>query len=168
MRRRTLGLTLALVGFTVLALALYTYALPNANLSKTVTLEPSSGTFAQVSLCPGDKVQGTLDVTDGTAGIKVYVEDPPPMEVVYNGGTVYDHLEFSFNAQTSGVYRVNFENLSPANQQTIAYSLTFPSNPGVIGYLAITVGVLLLVVGPLIALSFRQKALKLDIAQPRS
>ncbi len=94
---------------------------------------------------------------DGTAGIKVYVEDPPPMEVVYNGGTVYNHLEFSFSAQTSGVYRVNFENISPTNQQTIVYSVTFPSNPGILRYLAITVGALLLVAGPLIALSSSRK-----------
>ncbi len=156
MRRRILGLTLAVVGFAVLALALYTSSLPVMRESKNLTLEPSTGTFDQINLNTNDKVQGTLDVIEGPAGIRVYVEDPS-LKVVYNGGTVYNDLDFSFNAQTSGVYRVNFENLSPTNQQTITYSLVFPAIRGIVWYVAIVAGALLVVVGLGVAIVLGRK-----------
>jgi hypothetical protein len=55
----------------------------------------------------------------------------PLREVIYNGGTIYNSLEFVFKAESNGIYLVNFENANPSNQQTVEYSLTYPAFPAV-------------------------------------
>jgi hypothetical protein len=105
-------------------------------MSKTVQLE----------LNPGDKVQGALTILDGDEGITVYIENPRG-EASYNGGTVYNKVDFSFSSQTAGQHIAIFTNLSPTNTQTIEYSFTYPALPSIASIVIIVLGVFLLLIG---------------------
>lgn len=145
MRLSLLGVSLLVIGIVVLSVGVYTCAFPPATQTKTATLEPSAGSFEQLELNQGDKLQVTLTVTDGSA-VRVTVEDPSS-EIIYNGGTVFMDLEFNVNAETSGIHKIHFVNDSPTDQLTIDYSVTYPTFPGILTYSAIIVGLLLAVNG---------------------
>ena len=56
-------------------------------------------------------------------------------------------MAFSFDAQTTGLYIVNFDNLSSANQQTIEYSLIHSTFSRTLSLAATIIGVILLIAG---------------------
>ncbi len=157
MNKKALGAIILIIGLIVLAFGIYGYAFSaTATQTHTETIDASDGVFVQFELGQGDAVKGALTVLDGHEGIAVYVENPAK-EVVYNGGTVYSSLEFSFNAQTSGAYIVNFDNLSSANQQIIEYSLTHSTNSRIVSLIATVIGALFLISGIIIAVTSIRK-----------
>ncbi len=145
MQKRTLGLILTIIGLAILVSGIAAYTVSTTQ-THTVTLPISDGLSVPLELSAGDKVQGAVTVLNGNEGINVYVENPQN-EVIYNGGTVYSNVEFSFNAQTFGSYAVIINNLSSTNGQTIEYSLTYPSIPSIVGLALIIVGVFFVVAG---------------------
>jgi hypothetical protein len=146
MYRKTLGVTFTVIGLVALILGIYAYAFSTETLTQTITIDPSDGFAAQLEIEQGDVVRGALIILDGNEGITVLVENPAT-EVIYNGGTVYTNLEFSFNAQTTGLYALNFDNLSSANQQTIEYSLTHSTFSRTLSLAILVIGAILLAVG---------------------
>ncbi len=145
MNKKTLGLVLSILGIVILVsgVAAFTYTTTQTD---TLNLLVADGSTVTLDLGQGDKVQGSVTITNGTEGISVYVEDPSN-GVVYNGGAVYSNVEFTFNAPTAGIYTVNFDNLSTTSQQTVEYSLTSPVIPSIIGIITIIGGAFLLLIG---------------------
>jgi hypothetical protein len=127
----------------VSGVAAFTYTITQTD---TLNLPVADGSIVTLELGQGDKVQSSVTITNGTEGVKVYVEDPSS-GVVYNGGAVYSSVGFTFNAPTTGAYTVHFDNLSTANQQTVEYSLTRPVIPSIIGIITIVAGAFLLLIG---------------------
>lgn len=147
MHKKTVGILAVIVGLIIFVFGMYTYALPDTTQTKTETISPSNGIFVQLQLEQQSNLKGSLSVLGGAQGINVYIADPNE-EVIYNGGTVFTSLEFSVTAPTSGTYKVNFDNPSPANTQTIEYSVTYPADfPKTISLTIIAAGTLLLVGG---------------------
>jgi hypothetical protein len=145
MNKKTLGIILALTGLVVLSFGLFTY-IHQTTSTQTDTLHPLESKTFKLDLAPGYKVQGTLTVLDGNEGIAVFIENPDG-EVIYNGGTVYSNVEFSFDAQKLGKYFAAFTNLSPTNEQKIEYSFTYPALPSLISLAVTIIGVFLLLIG---------------------
>ena len=153
MQRKTMGILFIVIGFIVLAVGLFSYTL-TATQTRNLALSVSDGAFARIELEQGDTVRGSLLIQSGNEGIKFYVEDPVG-EVVYDGGTIYGSLDFSFHSQISGLYISRFENLSPTNQQSIEYSLTYSAVPRIVSFSAAIVGAGFFVAG--IVLMFLKK-----------
>lgn len=153
MRLSTIGLVLVVIGIVTLTIGAYTYAYPIPQ-TKTSTVEPSAGIFEQLELNQGDQLKVALTVVDGE-GVRVTVEDALS-ETVYNGGTVYTDLEFNVNAQTSGMHRINFVNISPTDELTIDYSIMYPAFPGILTYFSLIVGAVLLINGLAVILIFKR------------
>ena len=146
MYKKALGLTFITIGLIILALGISAYAFSTVTQTETKTIDASEAYVAQLELEEGDTVHGVLTVFNGNEGTAIYVENPTN-ESIYDGGTVYTSLEFNFNTQTTGAYTVNFENLSPANQQTIEYSLTHSTYSRTLSLVATIIGFILLAVG---------------------
>jgi hypothetical protein len=144
MRLSTLGLVLVVIGIVTLTIGVYTYAYPISQ-TKTSTVEPAAGIFEQLELNQGDQLKVALTVVDGE-GVSVTVEDELS-ETVYNGGTVYTTLEFNVNAQSSGLHRINFVNVSPTDELIIDYSIVYPAFPGILTYFALILGAVLVING---------------------
>jgi hypothetical protein len=144
MRHSTIGLVLVVIGIVTLTIGVYTYAYPIPQ-TKTSTVEPSAGIFEQLELNQGDQLKVALTVVDGE-GVSVTVEDELS-ETVYNGGTVYTTLEFNVNAQSSGLHRINFVNVSPTDELIIDYSIVYPAFPGILTYFALILGAVLVING---------------------
>jgi uncharacterized membrane protein len=145
MNKKTLGYILAVTGLIIIALGLFTYTY-SATVTQTETLQPLGSKIVQLELAPGDKVQGALTVLDGDEGITVYIENPRG-EASYNGGTVYDTVDFSFNTQTAGKHTAIFTNISPSSTQTIEYSFTYPVMPSLASLAIIVIGAFLVLIG---------------------
>ena len=156
MNRRTFCVLFVMIGLFVLAVGIYGFAFSTTTQTQTETIAASTGFFAQFELAQGDTVKGALTILDGNEGIVVYVENPVE-EVIYNGGTVYNSLEFSFTAQTAGSHTINFENLSPASQQTIEYSLTYSTIPRTVSISATVIGAVFFVSGMILAVTSSKK-----------
>jgi hypothetical protein len=144
MRHSTIGLVLVVIGIVTLTIGVYTYAYPISQ-TKTSTVEPAAGIFEQLELNQGDQLKVALTVVDGE-GVSVTVENAVP-ETVYNGGTVYTTLEFNVNAQSSGLHRINFVNVSPTDELIIDYSIVYPAFPGILTYFALILGAVLVING---------------------
>jgi uncharacterized membrane protein len=144
MRLSTLGLVLVVIGIVTLTIGVYTYAFSTPQ-TKTSTIEPAAGIFEQLELNQGDQLKVALTVVDGE-GVSVTVEDALS-ETVYNGGTVYTTLEFNVNAQSSGLHRINFVNVSPTDELIIDYSIVYPAFPGMLTYFALILGAVLVING---------------------
>lgn len=146
--KKTAGILLTVIGIVALVYGavVYTYT---TTQTETRTVPVSGDLTVSLELGQGDKVQGVVTVLNGNEGINVYVENPAN-EIVYNGGAVYDNVEFSFSAQTSGSYSATFHNLSRDNGQTIEYSFTYPQIPTLISYANFAVGALLVVAGAIL------------------
>ncbi|XHH09660.1 MAG: emp24/gp25L/p24 family protein [Candidatus Bathyarchaeia archaeon] len=145
MQTKTLSLILIIFGLFILVsgIVAYTYTITQ---TQTATLPIADGISIPLTLGQGDKVQGTVNILDGTQGINVYVENPNS-EVVYNGGSVLSNVEFSFNAQVSGSYKVVINNLSESNPQNIEYTFTYPALPSLASIAIIIVGFFILLIG---------------------
>lgn len=146
MYKKALGLTLTTIGLIILALGIYAYSFSTVTQNQTKTIDASDIHVAQLELELGDAVHSVLTILDGNEGIAIYVENHA-QESVYDGGTVYTSLEFNFYVQTTGPYAVNFENLSPTNQQTIEYSLTHSTYSRTLSLAITIIGAILLIAG---------------------
>jgi uncharacterized membrane protein len=145
MQTKTLGVIFVIIGLVLLVSGAVVFTYSNTQ-TRTRTLPVSEGLSVPLDLSAGDKVQGTITILDGGEGITVDVTNPNN-EIIYNGGTVYNNVEFSFNAKTSGTYTVAIDNLSTSNSQTIEYSLTYPAIPSIVGIVIIIVGIFFVVTG---------------------
>ena len=154
MYKKTLFLALSIIGLIILALGIYAYAFSTVTQNQTKAIDASEGFNAQLNLEQGVTVYGTLTILDGNQGIEVYVENPAK-ELVYDGGTVSTSLEFNFYVQTSGVYSVNFDNISPDNQQTIEYSLKHSIYSPTLSLGAMIIGAIILIISITTALISR-------------
>ena len=144
--KKALGATFITFGLVILAVGIYAYAFSTVTQTQTKTIDASNAYVTQLELEQGDAVHGVLIILDGNEGIAIYVENPTN-ESIYDGGTVYTRLEFNFNVQTTGTHTVNFENRSPANQQTIEYSLTHSTYSRTLSLVSTIIGAILLGVG---------------------
>lgn len=163
MNKKTLGYLLTSAGLVILVLGLFIYANPST-LTQTETLAPLESKTVQLELGTGDRVQGAVTVDEGNSGITVYIENPNG-ETSYNGGTVYNNVEFSFNAQTAGRHIAIITNLSPTNQQTIQYTFTYPAAPAIASIAVIIAGLFLILTGVSMIVILR-KAAEISKAKP--
>ena len=145
MYKKTIFVTLSIIGLLILAAGLYSYLFSAEIQTQTKAIETSERFTTQLNLEQGDTVYGTLTILDGTQGIAVSVENPAK-EIVYDGGTVYTSLEFNFFVQTSGLYIVNFNNTSSTIQQTIEYSLAHSKYSPPLSLAAIIIGTIILII----------------------
>jgi hypothetical protein len=149
MQRKTLGLICIAIGAIALALGAYSYTLTSA-LNGSLILNAQETTNIGVELQAGATVKGTLNVTDGTQGVRFYFENPQG-DVAYNGGTVYNSLEFSFDTAAAGNYTIKIENLSPTNQQAIEYAINYSAIPQTVSHVAVGIGAVIFGVGLVLA-----------------
>jgi len=145
MNKQTVGIIFAVTGIIILSLGLFTY-IYQTTYTQAETMQPLEIKTFELDLTPGDKVQGTVTILDGSEGISVYVENPTG-EVIYNGGTVYNSVDFSFNSKTTGTHVATFTNLNPVTEQTIEYSFTYPALPNLVSLAVTILGVFLVLIG---------------------
>ena len=93
-----------------------------------------------------DRVKGNLTILEGTQGIKIYLETPHN-ELVYDGGVVYNSLDFTLNVQSEGIHRLYLANLDPINQQKFQLSLTINQFPWFNSILIVSIGLLVSITG---------------------
>jgi hypothetical protein len=152
--KTTVGIILTVIGIVALVFGAVAYT-STTTQTETRTVPVSGDLTFSLELGQGDKVQGAVTLLNGE-GINVYVENPGN-EVVYNGGAVYNNVEFSFIAQTFGSYTATFHNLSSDNGQTIEYSFTYPQISTLVSYANFAVGALLVVAGAILVVVLNKK-----------
>jgi len=145
MNKQIVGIIFAVTGIIILSLGLFTY-IYQTTYTQTEAMQPLEVKTFELDLTPGDKVQGTVTILDGSEGISFYVENPAG-EFIYNGGTVYNSVDFSFNSKTTGTHVATFTNLNHLNEQTIEYSFTYPALPNLVSLAVTILGVFLVLIG---------------------
>ena len=158
MQRKTISLVLVLVGLVILAVGIFSYYIPPTTQNESRVLEQSDRVIIELNL-EGGVTKCSMTVLQGNEGTRVFVKDSQTQEIVYDGGIVYSDLEFSFEPQHPADYFFTFENISPNSQQTIEYSITYPTNiPKIISIITIIGGLVILLQGVILISLKRKKA----------
>jgi len=145
-----------LVGLVILAVGIFSYYLPPSTQNESRVMEQSDRVIVELNL-EGGVTKCSMTVLEGNEGIRVFVEDSQTQEIVYDGGIVYSDLEFSFEPQYTAEYFFTFENISPKSQQTIEYSIIYPTYiPNIISIIT-TIGGLVLLFQGVILISLKKK-----------